>query len=124
MYMYLYIDIYIYIYIYIHIYIYTYIYIYIYCTYKSKSYHISVPESHLQIHLQVAKSKRVDGSVFRAEPVLHTAKFENARGRIRNTGIFRRIVRVKSFASNCFDKMQNGLEIIEKHSAAYDVCQV
>ena len=47
-----------------------------------------------------------------------------ACGRIRSTGIFKRIVRVKGFASNCFDKMQNGLKISEKDSAVYDVCQV
>jgi len=93
-------------------------------TYKSKSHQISEPESHFQIHLQVSESKRVDGWVSRAKSVLHTTKFENARRKIVTTCVFSSNVCGKSFRSNRFDKMQNGLEIPEKDPAAYDVCQV
>jgi len=101
-----------------------YMYVYIYDTYESKLNLINVPKSHFQIHLQVPKSKRVDGSVSGAESVFHTTKLENARGRIVNTHVLRKISRDKGFGSNRFDKMQNGLEIFEKDSAAYNVCQV
>ena len=100
------------------------IYMYIYNTYKSKLHQINVPESHFQIHLQVPKSKRGDGLVSRAESIFHTAKLENARGRIVNKCVFRRTIRSKGFGSNRFHKIQNGLEIYQKDSAAYDVCQV
>jgi len=110
------------VYICIHIHIHT--FVCVYNTYKSKLHQIRVPESHFQNHLQVSKSKRVDGSVSRAESVLHTTKFENARGRVHTTCVFRRILRNKGFGSNRFDKVQNGLEIFEKDSAAYEVCQV
>jgi len=91
-----------------------------YDIHKSKSHQINEPESHLQIHLQVSKSKWVDCSVSRAESVLHTTKFENACGRIVTTCVFRSIIRNKGSKSNCFDKIQNGFEIFEKDSAAYD----